>query len=239
MKPRRSIILISAGTILLVAAVLNIFVDIPDAINNYQFERALTKTVQGPNISSTFAEAPVNSTASIPDRQVTTTPAVIAEPTPTLEPIIGYIPDWIIIPAIKVDAPVIPSTQSTLEIRDQWFEQWTVPDQRAAGWQANSAPLGEVGNTVIGGHHNAYGKVFGHLVELEIGDLVYLYSGQKVFIYEVVDKQLLKEVDVSLDIRRANGEWIAHKDDERITLVTCWPKRGNSHRVIIVAKPVE
>jgi sortase A len=130
------------------------------------------------------------------------------------------------------------STYGAVELRDQWFEQWIVPDEFAAGWQGNSAPLGMTGNTVIGGHHNEYGKIFGHLVELEIGDTIYVYSGNVTFVYKVIEKQLLKEKDVSLDIRKANAEWISPTDDERLTLVTCWPKRSNTHRVIIVAEPV-
>jgi sortase A len=150
----------------------------------------------------------------------------------------GYIPDRIIIPAIHLDAPVVQSDKTSVELRDQWFEQWTVPNEFAAGWQANSAPLGMAGNTVLGGHHNEYGKVFEHLVELNIGDLIYVYSGKVTFVYRVVDKLLLPERDVSLEIRKANAEWIAPTTDERLTLVTCWPKRSNTHRVIVVAEPV-
>ena len=39
-------------------------------------------------------------------------------------------------------------------------------------------------------------------------------------------------------VRRANAQWIAPTDDERLTLVTCWPYISNTHRLIIVAKPV-
>ncbi len=41
-----------------------------------------------------------------------------------------------------------------------------------------------------------------------------------------------------LEIRKANAEWIAPTTNERLTLVTCWPKRSNTHRLIIVAEPV-
>jgi sortase A len=42
-----------------------------------------------------------------------------------------------------------------------------------------------------------------------------------------------------LSVRRKNAQWIMPTGDERLTLVTCWPYEwpGNSHRVIVVARP--
>jgi sortase (surface protein transpeptidase) len=28
------------------------------------------------------------------------------------------------------------------------------------------------------------------------------------------------------------------KPDERITIVTCWPRTDNSHRLVVIAEPV-
>jgi hypothetical protein len=44
-------------------------------------------------------------------------------------------------------------------------------------------------------------------------------------------------MDESLEIRLDNGRWILPTEDERLTLVTCWPEDSNSHRLIIVAVP--
>ncbi|HID54608.1 MAG TPA: sortase, partial [Anaerolineae bacterium] len=35
------------------------------------------------------------------------------------------------------------------------------------------------------------------------------------------------------------AEWIMPTEDERITLVTCWPYTDNTNRLIVVAQPVE
>jgi LPXTG-site transpeptidase (sortase) family protein len=40
-------------------------------------------------------------------------------------------------------------------------------------------------------------------------------------------------------VRQANARWIGPFNDERLTLVTCWPYTNNTHRVIVVAKPVD
>jgi sortase A len=41
-----------------------------------------------------------------------------------------------------------------------------------------------------------------------------------------------------LEVRLANAEWIKATEDERITLITCWPYESNTHRVVVVAVPV-
>jgi len=249
MQSKKSVFLIITGVMITMIAILNIFVDFPDLLASYQLEQKLAKnfsTTGSPDFNNDSegsispkilitAEAGI---VSPPENRIGVTPEPTQAPPVPVEIIDGYIPDRIIIPAIRLDAPVIPSTYSAIELRDQWFEQWKVPDEFAAGWQANSAPLGMIGNTVIGGHHNEYGKVFGHLVDLEVGDMIYIFSGKITFVYRIVDKQILKEKDVSLDIRKANAKWISPTGDERLTLVTCWPKRSNTHRVIIVAEPV-
>jgi hypothetical protein len=57
----------------------------------------------------------------------------------------------------------------TTEIEGKEYVQYLVPEKFAAGFHVNSAPLGEIGNTVISGHHNAYGEVFAKLYLLEAG----------------------------------------------------------------------
>ncbi len=147
-------------------------------------------------------------------------------------------PDRIIIPKINLDAPVVVAKAVTKEIDGKEYIQYLVPEEFAAGYHENSAPLGEVGNTVLSGHHNAYGEVFGNLYQLEEGDVINLYSKGKLFQYVVTNVMILKEKDEPLEVRLENARWILPSDDERLTLVTCWPHDSNSHRLIIVAAPL-
>jgi sortase A len=41
-----------------------------------------------------------------------------------------------------------------------------------------------------------------------------------------------------MEVRIANAKWIQPTSDERLTLVTCWPYTNNTHRLIIVARPL-
>jgi sortase A len=150
----------------------------------------------------------------------------------------GYEPDRLVIPAIQLDAAVVPIEYRQYGIYDKIYYQWAVPDYFAAGWHSTSALLGVPGNTVLNGHHNAHGMVFKDLMRLEVGDTIYVYSGERVFEYSVVEKLLLPERYQSIETRAENARWIMPSDDERLTLITCWPADSNTHRVVIVAFPL-
>ncbi len=147
-------------------------------------------------------------------------------------------PEEIRIPVITLDAPVERVKSDLVELDNVVFQQWLAPDRYAAGWHDTSATLGIVGNTVINGHNNIYGNVFSRLAEVNIGDTVILVSEDRAFTYEVTNKMILPEKFESLDTRKANAQWLLPSDDERLTLVTCWPIESNTHRLIIVAKPI-
>ncbi len=151
---------------------------------------------------------------------------------------VGMVPDRLVIPAIYLDAPVVPIHFKTIVYLDKTFQQWIAPNEYAAGWQDTSALIGLPGNTVFNGHHNAYGKVFQDLLKLQIDDFIMVYSGEHVFTYQVKARMLLPERYQPIEVREDNARWIMPSNDERITLVTCWPADSNNGRVIIVAYPV-
>lgn len=137
-----------------------------------------------------------------------------------------------------MDAKVVEVGLKKVEEKGKSVFVWETADY-AAGFHLGSAYPGNVGNTVLSGHHNIKGEVFRYLVSLEPGDEVYLYVGEVEYPYVVVEKFLVPEKYVSLEQRRENAKWIGYFPDERLTLVTCWPYISNTHRVIVIAKPPE
>jgi sortase A len=156
-------------------------------------------------------------------------------PSPTSAP---AMPDRILIDSIGLNAPIVPVGQHSIKIDEQVYSQWDVPETFAAGWHQTSAPLGQPGNTVINGHHNRSGEVFRYLVNVEPGDLITIVSQGQRYRYQVAQTMVLPEEGQPLDIRKSNARWILPTDDERVTLITCWPYMGNSHRLIVIALPV-
>jgi LPXTG-site transpeptidase (sortase) family protein len=147
------------------------------------------------------------------------------------------IPERIVIPAIELDAPIVYAKSQELDFQGQTYDQWLAPNSFAAGWHFTSVRLGEIGNMVLDGHHNVYGKVFGRLYQLQEGDLIRIYSGPFYMKFVVTNKLILPEKNTSLATRLDNARWILPTSDQRLTLVTCWPQDTNTHRLVIAASP--
>lgn len=148
------------------------------------------------------------------------------------------VPDRIEIPAIKLDAPVIAADHRYTEVEGATFGQWLAPSFFAAGWHPDSALPGEAGNTVINGHHNIDGEVFADLVDVVEGDAILVHAGERSFEYVVTNRMILPETFMDAATRLENARWLGRSDDERLTLVTCWPLESYTHRLILVAVPV-
>jgi LPXTG-site transpeptidase (sortase) family protein len=146
------------------------------------------------------------------------------------------VPVHIRIPKIGLDAPVIETGWHTTEQDGQLVAEWDSAEN-AAGFLKNSAYPGQGGNTVLSGHHNIKGKVFARLVDLAVGDEIFLATVVREFRYIVSQRLIMQEAGVSEEQQLKNAEYIAPTADERLTLVTCWPQSTNTHRLIVIALP--
>jgi sortase A len=199
-----------------------------------------------PSIAGPSPELLPDWTVETPSAEPTTTrvaptpepPTPTPTPTPTSPPPAANPPTRIVAPAIELDAKVVPMGWEILDRNGTMVTDWIVP-KKAAGWHMNSALPGHQGNVVLSGHHNIEGKVFRYVVDLEPGDEITLYVDDIPYVYVVTEKYILKEAGMPLDVRKKNAQWIMPTFDQRLTLVTCWPYEwpGNTHRVIVVAKP--
>ena len=148
------------------------------------------------------------------------------------------VPVRLLIESINLDAPIVPSAIDFKKIAGKEYMQWIVPDEFAAGWHTTSALLGEPGNTVLNGHNNTNGEVFKSLDKVEVGDIITIESHESKFSYLITNKMILPEKYEEIDIRMNNAQWILPSVDERLTLISCWPFESNTHRVVIVARPL-
>jgi len=164
----------------------------------------------------------------------TPTPVLTGTPTPIPTP---AVPTRIVIPAIGVDAPVVPVSWHTVEVGGQTQAAWEVPDMYAAGWHETSAPLGVPGNTVLNGHNTTHGEVFRDLYTLETGDAIIVHSADTPYTYTVSEVLILPEAGQPLEVRLEHARYVMPTDDERLTLVTCHPYGSLRYRLIIIAHP--
>lgn len=147
-------------------------------------------------------------------------------------------------PITRLVAPSIGLNTAVVDVGLRQVEQdgvvrnvWEVANY-AAGWHKTSRKPGQGGNIVFSGHHNINGQVFRYLVDLQEGDLITIYQGDHPSYYTVTDKIIVKEKGEPPEVRRENAKWIGPFNEERVTLVSCWPYTSNTHRLIVVAKPV-
>lgn len=201
-------------------------------------ENAPTLAQDGAQVTLTPVPSTATPTPAGQSRNPAGSRTILPFPTLTPTPMPIYIPDRIVIPAIGVDSPVVPVSKREVEAQGQVFEQWIAP-KRAVGWHDTSATLGMVGNTVFNGHHNTDGEVFRDVHTLVEGDQILVYSGDQVFVYRVGLSLRLNERFRPVAERLQNAQWILPSLDERLTLITCWPYESNTHRVVVVALPVE
>lgn len=166
-----------------------------------------------------------------------------ATDTPTPEPAGGFsgLPDWanerywLSIPRIGLEAPVLAFAPRVRDVDGVPVERLPVPNFYAVGWDETSAEPGFAGNTIMAGHDNLFGAVFGGLTELQVGDEIAVWSEYGVFSYRVQQTLLLEEEGQPLEVRLQNAQWLNDTPDDRLTLITCWPRESYTHRLIIVA----
>jgi sortase A len=172
--------------------------------------------------------------------------ATLLPPTAESGHLIGMPPTRVRIPAIDVDAPVVPIGWEVVSIDGPSSQSglgsqamWQVPDWHAAGWHETSAKLGVPGNTVLNGHNTTNGEVFRDLYKLEPGALI-LMDGEngETYTYHVQYVYILPEAGQPMEIRVQNARYIQPTDDERLTLVTCHPYGSLRNRLVVIAFPV-
>jgi sortase A len=148
------------------------------------------------------------------------------------------LPNRLEIPAIDVDIPVVELGWSRQENRaGQIFSEWDVAAY-AAGWHKNSALPGEGGNVVMSGHNNILGAVFRELDQLKKGDTITVWAGAHLYTYAVDQVVVLPDKNATEEQRILNSGWIGPFEEDRLTLVSCWPRNNNTHRIVVVARPV-
>ncbi|MDO0934656.1 class E sortase [Streptomyces sp. DG2A-72] len=116
--------------------------------------------------------------------------------------------------------------------------------KKGLGHYARTAQLGQKGNFSVAGHRRTYGDPFKDFPELRAGDAVVLTDGATWFTYRI-DKGPYKTVPTDVEVidpvPRKSGYT---RTGRYLTLTTCDPEWGHSHRLIVWAhldstQPVE
>ena len=116
--------------------------------------------------------------------------------------------------------------------------------KKGLGHYRGTAQLGQEGNFAVAGHRRTYGDPFKDFPKLRAGDAVVLTDGTTWFTYRI-DKGPYKTVPTDVEVidpvPRKSGYT---REGRYLTLTTCDPEWGHSHRLIAWAhldstQPVE
>lgn len=146
------------------------------------------------------------------------------------------VPSRLVISSIGLDSAIIPVGWKPVIVDGKTYGQWETATN-LVGWHNLSARLGNVGNTVLAGHSDVYAQIFRRLEEVNLNDVIVVFSGEQAHQYLVSEKFLVREKGAPLEERINNARWISTTEDERLTLITC-ALPGATHRLIIIARPV-
>ncbi|MGW1789551.1 class E sortase [Streptomyces tubercidicus] len=104
--------------------------------------------------------------------------------------------------------------------------------QRGLGHYARTARLGEIGNFSVAGHRRTYGDPFKDFPRLRPGDAVVLSDGTTWFTYRIDNRPYMTlpgDIGVIDPVPRKSG---FNGPGRYLTLTTCEPEWGHSHRLI-------
>ncbi len=138
------------------------------------------------------------------------------------------LPVRLVIPAIALDTRVVEVGIVVEDGRPVWETA-----AFAVGYHRGTALPGEKGNTVMAGHISSpvshKGDVFRRLPELRIGDRIDVYTAERRVTYEVTEIRVVGPTAV---------EVMDPTPDATLTLITCYPDRVYTKRLVVVAKLV-
>jgi sortase A len=130
--------------------------------------------------------------------------------------------------AAAVAAAAAPATPVNARIYDRGVDAkgvMLIAPGYAVTHYAFSAPFA-TGNTVLYGHDDIQGNIFGHLYDLKAGDTVQVTIGTGTQTYRVTGHQIVSPTTVSV---------LAPTADARLTIITCWPFNVDTKRWIVTA----
>jgi sortase A len=141
------------------------------------------------------------------------------------------------VPVPRQSAPAVPVDAFPAVIRiPRLGEGWVKPVyegvddatlEKGIGHYPTTALPGQEGNTGFAGHRSGWGNPLLDADNIKKGDVIQLKSATGTWNYKVVSTYIVLPENIDVLAPR-KGKWL--------TLTTCWPKWGNSKRLIIQAE---
>ena len=150
----------------------------------------------------------------IPEHLLPVVNAYVAPPIPTPGPETAR---RLQIPALSGDYPIVQG--------DDWEQL-----KKGIGQYAASGQPGRPGNVVLSGHNDIYGEPFRYLDRLKAGDEIIVSTERQAYTYVVEEVRVVEPTEV----------WVMGTTDHaQVTLISCYPYRVNTRRIVVFARLAE
>ncbi len=215
----------------------------PIELEPISVEEGATSAQERPTLVPTFTPTPTPTPTRVTPTPDNEPPTPIPEPTLPVPTPVGRLPaasppTRLVIDKIGLDIPVVPVGIKTINERGKPKRVWAdVPN--AGAFHETSAYPGHPGNTVINGHRDIQGAVFRQLDRVEQGDEIVVYASDVAYPYQVTEVLVVPETFASAEQRTENLRLISYLPEERLTLITCTPVGLATHRLLVIARPLD
>lgn len=123
--------------------------------------------------------------------------------------------------ALRVSIPRLNLDESIVQGSD-----WEALKQGVGQVLNGARPGDETGNVVLAAHNDVYGELFRYLDQMQVGDQFTIQTEQNIYVYEVREILQVEPTDV----------WVMQNTGvPTATLISCYPYRVNTHRLIVFA----
>ena len=93
-------------------------------------------------------------------------------------------------------------------------------------YETSALPDEEKGNVIIAAHRDVYGAWFYNIDKVRAGDEMKIYFGDKIYVYEYKDTNIVEKNDWSL---------LKEEEEPMLILTSCHPKGTSEKRIIVRA----
>lgn len=143
------------------------------------------------------------------------------------------------IPDIGLDAEIEEMGWQIVMVDGERTTRWALPES-GLGWHANSAGVGEAGNTILSGRQIGADAPFASLAvgDVQIGQEVHLTDSDGItFVYRITEvSEPIPAAGATEEDLALATTYLSPTDSPRLTLATGWPEFTTTHRIFAVGE---
>lgn len=150
-------------------------------------------------------------------------------------------PVQLAVPALGLEAPVVPMGWTVTEVNGERTTKWALPAD-ALGWHVNSVGAGAGGRVIVSGQQAVGDALLAPLARGEMSsgqEILLTDSTGRTFVYRITAvSEPIVLANPSAEEEAQAAAYVAPSDQALLTLITGWPDFTTTHRIFAEAELV-